>query len=165
MLRATLNEAVPLQVLASDGNTALFARALIYRAGALEATVSLLPIAGGLYGLDHTFVQEGYVSVVYQLFFDAGLTVPAPYDLESEIIEVSSDKSNILRILGLLHENAVFDQQVFDVSGNLVSGRIRSYDTKLNAQAAGLTGLLFTWLLSAVYTGGQLSRYSLTREM
>lgn len=165
MLRATLNEAVPLQVLAADGRTDLFARATLRDASNSVLTILTLPhIATGMYGASYTPSAEGYVSVIYELFYDSGMTVPADYDLESELLEVSSDKTNLARILGLLHENTVFDQQIYDTGGNLVSGRLRAYDTKAHALSAGLTGLLFTWNLSASYTGGQLSQYLITRE-
>jgi hypothetical protein len=164
MLRATLNQAVPLQVLAADGRTDLFARATLYANEAVLTVLTLPHIASGLYGTNYTPDAEGYISAVYELFFDSGFTAAANYDLESEMMEVSSDKTNILRILGLLHENTVFDNQVYDSGGNLVSGRLRAYDTKSHALTAGLPGLLFTWAVSASYTGGQLSQYLITRE-
>src|SRR5687768_918682 len=114
MVRATLNEPVPIQVLAADGRTDLFGRALIKRPdGTVLTTINLSHIGDGVYGSTHSYVQEGYFSVVYSLFLDAGRTIPATYDLESELMEVSSDKTNLLRLLGLLHENSVFDQQVY----------------------------------------------------
>ena len=159
MLRATLNEAVPLQVLAADGKTDLFAQATLYSEGAALTTLAVPHIDGGLYGTTYTPTAEGYLSVVYRFFYDAGLTIPADYDLEAEAIEVSSDKTNILRILGLLHHNAVLDQQVYDPDGNLLTARIRAYDTRAHADLAGLTGLLFTWSVVAVYTGGRVSDF------
>jgi len=164
MLRATINEPVPIQVLAADGRVDLFAQAKLYRDTSLLTTLSLAHIANGLYGSNYTPDQEGYLSVVYQLFEDSGMIVPAYYDLESETVEVTSDKLNLLRILGLLHENAVFDQQTYDAAQNLLTGRIRVYDTKDHADAAGVLGLKFTWGVHAVYTSGLLSRYSITRE-
>lgn len=163
-MRATLNEAVPLQVLAADGRTDLFARATVYMNGAVVTALTLPHIASGLYGTTYTPSVEGYISVIYELFFDSGFTAAANYDLESETIEVSSEKTNIMRILGLLHENAVFDQQIYDSGGNLTSGRVRSYDTKSHALSAGLPGLLFTWAVTASYTGGKLDQFRITRE-
>lgn len=164
MLRATLNQPVPLQVLAADGKTDLYAQAALYADGSPLATVSLPHIDGGLYGATYTATQEGYLSVVYKLFYDAGLTVPADYDYEAETVEVSSDKTNILRILGLLHENAVLDQQTYDGGGSLISARLRVYDSKTNALSAGLTGLSFTYAIQASYSNGQLTNWKITRE-
>lgn len=165
MLRATLNEPVPLEVLAADGRTDLFAQATLYRNGILLTTLTPTHIAQGVYRATYTASVEGYISVIYQLFSDAGFTVPAGYDLESETVEVCSDKTNIMRILGLLHDNAVFDQQVYDGGGNLTGGRLRIYDSKVNMLLAGLTGLLFTYAIVASYTNGLLTRYHISREL
>ena len=159
MLRATLNEGVPLQVLAADGRVDLFAQAKIYSNGSLLTTLPLPAIDAGLYGTTYTPVAEGYLSVVYQLFYDVGLTIAADYDLESELVEVSSDKTNILRILGLLHHKAILDSQMYDAAGNLTSARVRAYDTQDHANLGGLTGLLFTWQVVAVYTNGRVSDF------
>jgi hypothetical protein len=165
MVLATLNEAVPLQVLAADGRTDLYARAVLYLNAAVLTTLTLPHIDGGLYGTTYTPVVEGYISVVYKLFNDAGFSVPAEYDLESEIVEVSSNKLNILRILGLLHHNAVLDQQVYNGAGNMTAARLRSYDSVAHAQAAGSTGLLFTWNVVTVYTSGQVTRFSIEEAL
>jgi hypothetical protein len=165
MLRATLNEPVPLQVLASDGRTDLYAQASIYRSGVLLGTVDLVHQDQGLYGGVYTPTQEGYLTTVYRLYSDPSMTVLAPYDLEGEVIEVSSDKLNLLRILGLLHENSVFDQQVYDGARNLTSGRVRCYKDKASSLAQDPAGLLFTYQLSAAYTNGNLSFYRITREL
>lgn len=159
MLRATLNEAVPLQVLAADGKTDLYAQATLYSNGVSLTTLALPHLDGGLYGSTYTPVTEGYLSVVYRFFYDPGLTVLADYDLEAEAVEVSSDKTNLLRILGLLHHNSVLDQQIYDGDGNLITARIRAYDSRPNADLAGLTGLLFTWSVVAIYTGGRVSDF------
>ena len=67
-------------------------------------------------------------------------------------------------IAGLLHENSVIDQQNYDADGNLESARLRCYDSKAYAEAAGATGLLYTFSIAAVYTSGLLSSYTLVRE-
>ncbi len=164
MLRATLHQPVPLQVLISDGRADLFARARLYNDSVLTETVSLPFLAEGVYGAQYIFSTEGYYTVIYQLFYDSGFTSPADYDLEAEIVEVSSDKTNLLRVLGLLHQNTVFDNQAYDSSNNLTSGRLRVYNSKANAVTAGSTGLLFTYSVTASYTDGRLSRYSITEE-
>lgn len=68
------------------------------------------------------------------------------------------------RILGLLHENTVVDQQVYDGNGYLISSRIRAYDTKTNADAAGSFGLMYTWTMTASYTGANLTNFKIVRE-
>jgi hypothetical protein len=165
MLRATLGEAVPIQVQVGTGQGNLYGRAKMYDlTGSLVTTLSLPHIDGGLYGTTYTFNTAGHFTVVYQLFADAGFTTPSGFDIEAEAIEANSDKTNILRILGLTHDNVVIDNHVYDGNGNLVSSRIRHYDTKTNADAAGATGLLNTWIVDAVWTGEQLDNYKVTRS-
>jgi hypothetical protein len=171
MLLATVNEAVVLSMLASDGRTDLFGQARVYNSvGGLVSTVSLAHVAEGVYQVSYTPTIEGYFSVVYQLYFDAGHTVDAGYEHQGETLDVSAFRTNILRILGLVHENAVVDQQAYDVDGNLIQARIRAYDSAANANAASaisptayLTGLRFTWQVDATFTSGALSKYVITR--
>ena len=152
MLRATLNEALPLQVLVPDGDSGLYVRVRIFDpTGALLTTRSLPNIAEGLYSVNWIPVQEGYVTAVYDIFLDSGYTIMADYDRDGETIEVSSDKTNVMRLLGLAHENAVLDQETYGSNGRLVSARLRAYDTKVHADAAGLEGLRFVWAVSASY--------------
>ena len=67
-------------------------------------------------------------------------------------------------VQGIVLDNSVIDNQVYDVNDNLTSARIRHYSTKANAQAAGDTGLLNTWTISASYTGTYLNNFIMTRE-
>ena len=89
---------------------------------------------------------------------------------QGEALDVSSIRTNVLRLLGLVHENAVVDQQTYDSEQNLTSARIRVYDTAANANAAAaisptpyLTGLKFIYEVHAEYSGGLLSKYYMTR--
>jgi len=165
MIRATLDEAVPLQLQAGAGETNLFGRAKVYDiSGSLVNTLNMSHIDNGLYGATHTFTTAGHYTVVYQLFLDAGFISTADYDIEAEAVEANSDKTNILRILGLTHDNSVIDNHVYDIEGNLLQSRIRHYSTKAEAQAGGATGLLNTWAVSATYGGERLLSYSVVRE-
>lgn len=75
--------------------------------------------------------------------------------------EMVGNGISILR--GLVHENTVIDNQAY-TSGLLTSARVRSYDTKTNALAAGATGVLWTFTITIQYTGTQISKYTLVRE-
>lgn len=152
MLLATPNQPIPLTVLAADGLTSLFPQARVYSAsGSLVATVNLSHVSEGLYSAMYTPTTEGIFDVVYQFYTDSGRTQTALYDKGSETLDVNSERTNIMRILGLMHENSVFDQQQYNAQGSLVSGRVRSYDTAANAALGGLTGLLFVWTIQATY--------------
>jgi len=165
MLRATLGEPVPIQVQVSTGQSDLFGLAKVYNlSGTLVTTIPLPHIVGGLYGDTHTFTDGGHYTVVYQLFTDVGLSTPSTFDIEAEAIEANSDKTNILRILGLTHDNVRIDEQTYNTEGHLLTSRIRHYDTEANADAGGLSGLLNTWQVTATYTAGALSDYRVTRS-
>jgi hypothetical protein len=165
MIQATLNQAVPLQVLAADGRTDLYAQIRVYTAGGLPlATLNCTHVAEGLYSVSWTPSVEGFYTMVAQLYFDAGHTIDAGYERQGDQIDVNSVRTNILRLLGLQHDNAVIDSQIYDVNGNLTSCRVRIYDTKPNALAATLTGLQFQYSVTASYSGGQLSNYTMVRD-
>lgn len=165
MIQATLNEAVPLQMLATDGREDLYGLVRIYDdAGALVASLPLVHVAEGLYSASWTPAIEGWFSAVTELFFDSAYTVDAGYEKAGEQIEVTQTKTNILRMLGLVYDNSIIDQQVFDADDNLLSARIRAYDTKANALLAGTAGLRFQYRVEAEYTGGRLSKYQVVRD-
>lgn len=166
MLLATPNEPVPLHALAANGQTDLYGLARIYDSvGALVSTVTLNHLNEGLYGGTFTPTVQGVLTVVYQLYLDSSHTNPAEFDKEIETIDVSDERTNIMRILGLMHENAVFDQQTYNGVGNLISGRVRAYNNKINAELAGLTGLLFTWNIQAIYNANnQLVNFMIKRD-
>lgn len=166
MLRATLNEPVPLQVLVPDGLAGLFIRVRVVGSnGTVLTTLPLVHQLDGLYAVNWTPIQEGYHTALYDFYTDADYTVSAGYDRAAEQIEVSSDKTNIIRLLGLERDNAVLDEIVYNTQGRMTSGRVRAYNSAANAQAAGATGLLFVWRISSSYnTAQQLTSYSLVRE-
>jgi hypothetical protein len=165
LIAATLNEAVPLQILAGDGRADLHGEVRLYNpAGALVATVPLTHLQEGLYGATWTPGSEGFFSAVYQFYMDPSLTIDAGYSKGGELIEVSQTKTNILRLLGLVHENSVVDQQQYDPDGNLIQARIRCYRDRASAEAAGSSGLQFLYEVFASYTNGLLDSYRIVRE-
>lgn len=90
----------------------------------------------------------------------AAASYTAPDNATVAAIKAATD-----RLLGLVHDNAVMDQQVYDGDGRLTGARLRCYNSKANADAAGATGLLFTYLITATYGGGgELTSYKVTRD-
>lgn len=174
MLRATIDEPTPLQVQVADGRTDLFARVRLYDPAGTElvgSPISLPHLADGLYGSIFTFTDEGYSTAVYNLYEDAGFAIGADYDYEAEVIEAVPDKFNIKKILGLSHSDTIEDSHAYDVAGNIVFIRVRSYDSGANATAAGVTspaggtiGLLFTWSITMEYTANRLTKYLVVEE-
>jgi hypothetical protein len=155
LLRATLNEPVPLQALANDGNTGLFVRVTVLSPTlVVVATLYPLHVVKGLYSVNWTPTSEGYYSAIYEFFTDPGYTTVAyDYPQQGETVEVNSDKTNILRLLALEHENTVLDQHTYDGAKRLLTSRLRGYNSAANAALAGVTGLLFEWHISATYDG------------
>lgn len=173
MLMVNPSELFILNALAADGRTDLFARAKIYNSSnSLVNTISLPHVTVGSYATTTSLATEGYYTVLYQFFLDAGFTQPADYGKTSEAIDVNSMKSNVMRILGLLHENSLIDMNSYDGNGNLLSARIRVYDGSVNLAAASaispaayVTGQLYEYTVSATYAGDLLTKYSITRVM
>jgi hypothetical protein len=165
MLKATLGEEAPIQVQVSTGQTNLFARAKIYNInGGLVTSLSLPHLVEGLYGDTYIFSSAGHYTVVYQLFTDSGFLTASDFDIQAEVIEANSDKTNLVKLLGLTYDNSVLDSHVYDGDGLLLSVRVRNYDSKTNALLGGAAGLVNTWNISATYVGGRLNTYKVLRD-
>ena len=86
------------------------------------------------------------------------------------------DMSHVqIRLLGLLHENSVLDQLHFTSDNKLDSGRLRIYDSSVNAIAARTaanmnpsqeydTGKMAELILVGDYVGANLKVYTMTRS-
>lgn len=165
MISATLNEATPLTVLAADGRSDLYARVQLYAAnGALVQTLPLTHVANGLYSALWTPQVEGFFTAITQLYYDSSYTIAANYERAGDLIEVSTTKTNILRLMGLHHDNSVLDQQIYDGNGNMIQARLRCYDTREHALAATSVGVRFVYTIAATYANGNMTKYMVTRE-
>lgn len=171
MLSTSPNIAITLTHLASDGAIGLYSQAVVYNSSNSPVdTVNLNHVAGGLYTANYTQATEGFYSLVFTFYTDLARTIPADYDIQGELLEVNSWRTNILRLLGLLHENTVVDQTTYDSDGNLLTARIRTYNNSTNAAAALAvspatynTGLTFEYSVSASYAAGLMSKYNIQR--
>lgn len=164
MLWLDLNAPAPLRVQATDGATGLFPQFKVYdAAGSVVTTINAAHLAGGLYTASWTPPTEGFFTVVSKFWTDAGHTVEAGYDVEATDTRVDSVHAALNRILGLVQENVVHDQQVYDGDGNLLSARVRTYDSAANALIAGGAGLVAQYALAAAYTSGRLTDYHVIR--
>jgi ribosomal protein S24E len=165
VLLASVGVSIPLQILASDGDTGLYGEIRVYSSAmALVATLDADHTADGVYSVAWTPSQEGVYTFVGQLYTDVGRTIDAGYEKQGEQIDVNTIKSSLVRILGLHHENAVVDMQTYDTEGNMVTARVRIYDSKANAQAGGATGVVNQYSIAAAYTGGALSKYTMVLD-
>lgn len=78
--------------------------------------------------------------------------------------DIASLQTELLRALGLMHENAVLDNTTFNGGNKLTAGRLRIYNSKTNALAAGGTGLVATYTISATYVGSNVQTYTVVLE-
>lgn len=118
----------------------------------------------GLYRGEYTFSSIGEYAIVADLFFNVDRDIPTGHDGGGETVRVTEIETNIMRILGLNHENAYMDQQVF-TNGHLVSARLRVYDSKTNAQLGGATGVIFTYTIQASYVNGEPTSFKILRDL
>lgn len=74
---------------------------------------------------------------------------------------------NMGRTSGLLHENSMVDNQTYDTDGNLLTARLRVFDSAGNLPAtpggSETTGLLYEYTVTAGYVGGFLNEYKIER--
>lgn len=76
---------------------------------------------------------------------------------------------DIKRVLGLLHHNAILDQQTYDANSQLTGARLRVFDTKAHVPAVPngneTLGLLHRYSIVAEYDGlGIQTMFQLRRE-
>lgn len=85
-----VGQPVPIQLVAADGATYLFAEAEIYLGSTLVTTLDLPHQSGGLYSANFTPTTPGHYSVVAQFYADAGHAVPAGYSTPGDEFNVTS---------------------------------------------------------------------------
>ena len=117
---------------------------------------SHVELAGGVYYFEP---DPNSPEIVFQIDGGAGLPEEVRY-ISSSVVPKEAEA--LSRMVGLLHENSVMDNTAYS-GGKLTSARVRLYDSPANATAAGATGKLFEYQITATYTGGNLSTYLVTR--
>jgi len=161
---ATVGTAVPIVMILDDGNTTQFPQAEVYAAGGTVplTTLDLLHKARGRYEASYTPSTVGVLSTVFIVYSDSGHTIEnISYTREVEQIFVTQSgiddlASTLIRILGLVHENAFIDNTTHDAFGQLVAARVRVFDSRTNVEAATdggseTTGLVATYQIETTY--------------
>lgn len=169
MLRATVGEPIPLQVLLPDGSETMFVYATVVDSEGTQVEFLRLPhLVKGLYSANWTPSTEGWFGTMYDVYLDEARFTAAGYERAGEQIEVSSDRYKLERMLGLQHENSIIDRQAYSSTGRLLSARVRAFETAAAAAAATDTsteGLRYTWEVSASYNDkDQLTNYKILRS-
>lgn len=161
---ATVGTPVPIVMVLEDGNTSMFPQAEIYAAGGTVpiTTLDLNHKAKGRYEASWTPPSAGVFSALFLVYADAGHTIESiVYTREVEQVFASSSNlddlaAKLIRILGLVHENAFIDNTVHDAFGSLTSARVRIFDSKEHVELAtdGGTetlGLVATYQIETTY--------------
>lgn len=175
---ASINQSVTLAMVLSDGTTGLYPQAEIYDGATLIDTIDLDDLGQGRYEGSWTPTVVGTYSSLFNVYQDASHTVqltPLVYSREIEQIFVTSSSTDdlaasIARVLGLVHENVFIDNTAYDANAMLLSGRIRIFDSKSNAQAAtdggiGETGVISEYTIDANYDGpGRMGTYRMVKQ-
>jgi hypothetical protein len=135
--------------------------------GAQDLSISTIAGAAAFVpGTDDLHSISGHVST-FSPADNAGIaaikakTDNLPVDTNAVLTGIAGQMT---RALGMLHENSVLDQTSFDTNNNMTAARLRLYDSKAHAQAAGATGLIAQYAIVATYTGSILNNYTVTRE-
>lgn len=168
MGHATVNVQYPLRMLLGDGSQVMYPTVAIYNSSdTLVSSASLTHIAAGMYGASVVLSTPGIYHAIYIAYSDSGHTTLANYDREGDEIEVTATLPNqILESLladhltadtvgeafsimrGLLQQNFVLDQPVFNSDGLLTSSRVRIFPTAADATAG--TNAIATYAQTAV---------------
>lgn len=116
---------LPLQVILSDGNSAMFPQAKVYSiSGTLLTTLSLTNVSGGLYtNTTYTPSNATQYFSVYTIYQDAGHTIAAAYNVTEDFFDV--------RQLELSST----------VWTNTRAGNLDNLDTTVSSRAAAATAL------------------------
>jgi hypothetical protein len=85
-----------------------------------------------------------------------------PTDTQAVLINL---QAGVTRSLGMLHENSVMDQTVFDTNNNLMNARLRLYETKEQTLDPESYSPIAVYSILATYTGPNLQTYSVVREV
>lgn len=163
-LPATVGTPVPIAMILEDGNSSQYPQSEIYAQGSAVplTTIDLLHKARGRYEANWTPSSVGTYSAVFLVYADAGHSIEnIVYSREIEQIFVSQTgiddlAAQVVRILGLVHENAFIDNTVHDALGSLVAARIRIFSSKDNVELATdggseTTGLIATYEIETTY--------------
>lgn len=96
-----------------------------------------------------------FITVVHPMYFPTGKSNTA--------MIYTSDLNMITQIAGLSQENYSVDQTEYDASGNLISSRVRIYNSSANVGTGN--GVLSTYNMIATYAPGttQMTSYNMER--
>lgn len=175
---AVINEPVPLAMILEDGNETLYPQATVYASGQSTPTaiIDMQHTTKGIYEANWTPTNLGTYTAHFIIYTDVFRSVESiVYTREAEQIFVSQSNvdslaQEILRVLGLLKENAYIDNTEHDAANQMTYARIRIFDSKENALLATdggseTQGLIATYTMQTVYESlGRMGSYRMVKE-
>lgn len=117
--------------------------------------------------IDDVALEANIEAHVQSAMTAQGYTTTRAANLDNLDVAVSAAKTSSDIAKALVHENTVMDEHDWHSYGGakyLKSARLRHYDSKANAQAAGVIGLLYVFSIYAEYTDDQQTLFRIVRE-
>lgn len=173
-----VDSSLTLALMLEDGNGSMYPQTKIYEPSNSSplATIDLTHISAGRYEGSWTPTSIGSYSAHYITYSDASHTIESfLYTREIEQIFVAESDIDdlatlIVRLLGMNHENAFIDNTSHDAHNQLLTARVRLFDSKTNALAATdggseTTGLIATYSMTTQYeVPGRMKQYRMVRD-
>lgn len=173
-----VGHALPIVMVLEDGAANQYPEVRIYAGGAHQPTavLTMQHILDGRYEAQFIPQYVGVYSAVFRVFSDEARTIESIYySREVEQIFVTQSglddlASKLIRVLGLTHENVFIDNTVYDQQGQLITARVRLFDSKEHVEMAtdGGTedaGLIATYNVQSQYESlGRMSTYRMIKQ-
>jgi hypothetical protein len=133
----------------------------------LPVTISEIGVSGE-YCVEYTPPSEGWWKVEIHILFSGDIMKSiAAVGVSADMTSIKADLS---RILGLLHYNSILDNQTYDSDDQLLTARLRVFDTASNVPAipggSETFGLKHQYIIEAVYSAtNQSNKYTLKKVL
>jgi len=171
-IEITIGETARLALVLGDGDAAQYPRARIYQVGVAVpvSTLDLTHLAEGLYENSWIPPDLGVYQVIYTVYQDSGHTTTNPRyskeldqlfvrdNLEQQILTLVQEIKLEIEALAEQENNTYIDNTQYDDCCQVLSSRIRVFDTKAHCEAATdggseTLGLLATYQVVVDYEG------------
>ncbi len=159
-MRLAVGDTIPLVLQLENGDTGEHPQASLYEDdGTLIGTYDLAHVALGSYtNTTRSMPNKPFVTAVYRVFDDAGHTSESSQ--HGRVVEIFEQS----RIEGLAGRNQVLTALTKNANGDMLTGRLRVYDTLANSLIDdGVAGLIGEYNTVATYDGNNsMDDYKMT---